>query len=122
MDRLKWRAEKEKREKAALDRHARLHELFVNDRLAFERERKRTIDEFLDSIEDDKMRDKLQASQHSWDKKMRHAGSEHNRFVLAQTFFWSHFYETWNPAIQQLNLVLNGNRRGSQIRVDENPA
>jgi len=108
MENLNWEEKREKREKDALDRHAWLHKLFVEDRLAFERERKRIIDEFLNSVEDEERRNKLRDLQNSWDTKMRHAGSAHNRFVLAQTFFWEHFYEVWNPAIQEANLRLKG--------------
>ncbi|MFZ7111224.1 MAG: DUF3135 domain-containing protein [Desulfatiglandales bacterium] len=98
--------EQDRRREAALQRHAQLHRLFVEDRLAFERERKKTIDEFLNSIEDPGKRDRLKALQESWDNRLRHAGSSHNRFVLAKAFFWSHFRETWQPAIQQFNTIL----------------
>ena len=108
MESLKWQKEKEKREKASLEKHARLSKLFKKDRLAFERERKEMIDGFVNSVEDGEQRSRLRAFQDSWDKKMRGAGSNHNRFVLAQTFFWGHFHEVWNPAIQEYNFVLNG--------------
>ncbi len=108
MDRLKWEEERQKREKESLERHVRLSKLFKEDRFAFERERKRMIQEVIDSSEDEEQRNRLLALQESWDKKMRGAGSRHNRFVPAQTFFWDHFFETWTPAIQQFNLHLNG--------------
>jgi len=108
MERLKWQGEKEKRERASLERHARLSKLFKKDRLAFEREKKGMIDELINSVKDGEQRSRLQAFQNSWDKKMRGAGSSHNRFVLAQTFFWEHFHEVWNPAIQKYNVMLNG--------------
>ncbi len=113
MEKLNWEKDRQKREKKALERHARLHKLFLENRFAFERERKRIIDDFLDSIEDEERINKLRAIQKSWDNKMRHAGSAHNRLVLAQTIFWSHFYDKWCPAIQQVNHILNGNRTGS---------
>jgi len=34
---------------------------------------------------------------------MKHAGSAHNRFVLAQTLFWDNFHKNWQPGIQQIN-------------------
>ncbi|MCD6265581.1 MAG: DUF3135 domain-containing protein [Deltaproteobacteria bacterium] len=105
--RLKWEEEKEKREKKALENHARLSKLFKEDRFAFERERKRMIDEIINSVEDEEQKNRLRAFQESWDKKMRGAGSRHNRFVLAQTLFWEHFHETWQPAIQKFNYLLN---------------
>jgi hypothetical protein len=107
MENFKWQKEKEKREKASLERHARLSELFKKDRLAFERERKEMIDELIHSVKDEGQRSRLRALQDSWEKKMRGAGSSHNRFILAKTFFWEHFYEVWNPAIQKYNLTLN---------------
>ena len=108
MESLKWQEEKGKREKTSLEKHAKLSTLFKNDRLAFEQERKAMIDGLINSVEDGDQRKGLQAFQDSWDKKMRGAGSSHNRFVLAQTFFWEHFHEVWNPAIQKYNFILNG--------------
>ena len=109
MEKFKRQEMKEKRKEDSLQRHAGLHKLFVEDRLAFERERKRMIDEFMDNIEDDERRKRMRELQDSWDHKMRHAGSEHNRFVLAQTLFWDHFFNNWQPAMQQLNVILNKN-------------
>jgi hypothetical protein len=97
--------EKEKRKEKALENHARLHKLFVEDRLSFERERKRTLDEFINRVEDDAEREKLRSFQDSWDRKMRNAGSKHNRFVLAQTFFWEHFNEVFLPAMQKFSAI-----------------
>jgi len=117
MKRLNLDAEKEEWKKEAIERHARLHRLFVEDRMAFERERKRLIDDFINNVEDKGKRERLRALQKSWDIKMKHAGSEHNRFVLAQTIFWDHFYEKWYPAIQQFNLVLNS-KLGKMDRIE----
>jgi hypothetical protein len=108
MERLKWREEKAKREKEALERHAWLSRLFRKDRLAFERERKRMIDEIIGSVKDEGQVNRLRALQERWDKRMKSAGSNHNRFVLAQSFFWDHFHEVWHPAILKYNLLLNG--------------
>ena len=107
MDRLKWRQERAEREKEALERHARLSRLFRKDRLAFERERKRMIEEVIGSVEDEEQADRLRAFQESWDKRMKGAGSNHNRFVLAQSFFWEHFHEVWHPTIIKYNSILN---------------
>ncbi|MEW6667520.1 MAG: DUF3135 domain-containing protein [Thermodesulfobacteriota bacterium] len=98
----KWNslAEKQKREAAALKEHERLHRLFREDRLSFERERKRAIDSLINSVKDEAQRRSLREFQESWDRKMRGAGSKHNRFVLAQTFFWEHFNEVFLPAMR----------------------
>lgn len=109
MERINQQEERERGREAALERHARLHKLFVEDRLGFERERKRMLDEFFNGIDDPDKRDRMIALQRSWDNKMRNAGSAHNRFVLARTFFWSHFHETWQPAIREFSAMLNGN-------------
>ncbi|MBN2125418.1 MAG: DUF3135 domain-containing protein [Deltaproteobacteria bacterium] len=95
------------REKAALERHDRLHRLFVEDRLSFERERKRAIRELIESAEDEELRARLWEVQQSWDNRMRHAGSRTNRFILAQTFFWEHFHEVWHPAMKHFSALLN---------------
>lgn len=109
MQKLKWIEEKDKREKEALERHARLSKLFKEDRFAFERKRKKMIEEIIGSVEDEGQRNRLRAFQEHWDKKMKSSGSKHNRFVLAQSFFWEHFHETWHPAILKFNALLNGN-------------
>jgi len=107
MEKLSWEIEKEKIKKEALEKHARLSKLFKEDRFAFERERKRMIDNVINSAEDEDLRQALKALQADWDRKMRGAGSRHNRFVLAQTFFWDHFHEKWYPAVQKFNALLN---------------
>jgi hypothetical protein len=99
--------EKEKRKEKALENHARLHKLFVEDRFSFERERKRTIDDFIDSVEDKDQRENLRLLQGKWDRIMRNAGSRHNRLILAQTLFWEHFNEVFLPNIQNLSNVLS---------------
>ena len=83
-----WEEGKEEREKQALDFHERLSRLFKDDRLAFERERRRLIKEAINQGRSAEEKQKLQALQDSIDKKMRSAGSEHNRFVLMQKLFW----------------------------------
>ena len=114
MERFKWEEEKEKREKESLENHARLHKLFNEDRLSFEHERKRMINEVINSTKDEAQRERLRASQEAWDSKMRNAGSAHNRFVLAQLLFWKHIEEVWNPTMQQFNCILN-NTSGQKV-------
>lgn len=104
--------EKEKRKKEALEKHARLSRLFKEDRFAFEWERKRMIDDIISRANNEKLRERLRALQESWDRKMRGAGSGHNRFILAQTLFWEYFHEIWQPTIQKFNAILNGRSDG----------
>ncbi len=91
---------------AALEEHARLHRLFKEDRLSFERERKRMIDEVINSAPDEEQRNRLRSLQESWDRKMRSAGSQHNRFVIAQHLFWKHVNEVWHPSLQEYSRIL----------------
>ena len=106
MKRSKWEDERKERKKKALLEHERLYRLFTEDRLSFERERKKMIDDVINSAEFEEQRNRLRAIQESWDKKMRGAGSRHNRFVLAQAIFWKHFYEVWLPTIKKFDSFL----------------
>jgi len=106
MENICRKTEKQKREKEALECHDQLHRLFTEDRLSFEKERKRMIDEFFKNIKDKKIKKKLWELQIKWDKNMKNADSEHNRFVLAKKMFWDHFHENWNPAINEFDSLL----------------
>ena len=110
MEKPNRQEEEEARKKKAMDEHKRLHKLFVEDRLCFEREKRRMINEVINRAGNEEERQKLRALQDSWDRRMRGAGSAHNRLVLAQTFFWEHFHEKWQPTIQRLNITLNGSK------------
>jgi len=100
--------EKEQRKHQALEEHARLHRLYRENRFAFERERKRMIHDLIGRVEDAEQKKRLWEFQATWEKRMRGAGSDHNRLVLAQCFFWEHVHEKWLPAIQGLDRLLNG--------------
>lgn len=103
-----WAEEKEKRRTQSLEKHARLSALFREDRFAFERERKKMIEEAIQLAEDKEIQKSLRSIQASWERRMKGAGSDHNRLVLSKCFFWEHFHEVWQPNIQQLNRLLNG--------------
>ena len=66
------------------------------------------IDAVINSARSEEEKEKLRTLQSKWDKRMKGAGSLENRFVLAQTFFWEHFQEKFNPTLQNLNTALNG--------------
>ena len=106
MYRFRGEEDKEQRRVEYLKRHELLARLFVEDRLAFERERKRLLDEFFDSVENEAVRGRLCALQTSFEEKMKHAGSAHNRFVLTQTLLWDHILKTWQPTIEKMNALL----------------
>ena len=103
---MEWELDREKRRQEALERHQRLSRLFREDRLSFERERKRMVDEIIESAEDEGLKARLISIQEDWNRRMRGAGSRHNRLVLAKTFFWTHFNEVWHPVIEQVNRAL----------------
>lgn len=102
------RVKGEEREKQALEEHERLHTLFEENRFAFELERKRMIEGVINSVKDEESRKNLWALQAEWDKRMKGAGSAHNRFVLAQTFFWEHIHEKWLPALKEFESINPG--------------
>lgn len=85
--------------------HERLSELFREDRLSFERERKRLINKTINKSRSSK---RLRNLQKHWDSVLRHAGSEHNRFVLIQMLFWNQVQEIWYPALYDYEEVLRG--------------
>lgn len=109
---LNWEKEKDQVKKRAMEEHSRLSKLFKEDRLSFERERKKMIDEVIHSAKDEEQRERLRCLQKSWDNKMRKAGSRHNRFVIAQHLFWKHFDEIWNPSIQEYSRFLKEKTKG----------
>lgn len=101
--------ERQKREEAALERHSRLARLFKEDRFSFEKERRRLIDEIIESAGDEDQKARLRKIQEDWNRRMKGAGSQHNRLVLAKSFFWEHFHEVWQPVIREAHRALSGN-------------
>lgn len=106
MDKFNWEEEREREEGKAITQHERLHKLFVENRFAFELEKKKLINEIIEGAGDEAQKQKLRAIQESWDRKMKKAGSEYNRFVLAQHFFWEHVNNIWNPFLQECSREL----------------
>lgn len=111
MEKLCEEERHENTRKEALEEHARLHKLFKEDRFAFERERKRMVEEVINGAKDTKQRKKLKALQESWDRKMKNAGSAHNRFVLAQHLFVEHVNKVWNPTMEECCRYLKSDLR-----------
>ena len=103
--------DKETDKKEALKRHARLRDLYAKDRVAFERERKKAINELLDSVQDAELKSKMKALQESWDSMMNKAGSGENRLIVAQTLFSKYCYEVWSPLMQKFNPALNSEKQ-----------
>ena len=110
MDKMNWAESKEQRENEAVEEHECLHKLFKENRFAFELERKRAIEKIINSARTEQEKEKLRALQAGWDNRLKNAGTKDNRFIMAQTMFWDHFNNVWTPAIQELNVVLNGSK------------
>lgn len=89
--------EKKEREEKAIAEHERLSRLFRENRFAFERERRQRIEEAINSAKDESRRARLRELQDAWDRRLRKAGSNHNRFVLAQTFFGNIYSRFGSP-------------------------
>ncbi len=112
-----WQQEKEHRRQKALERHWELHRLYKENRFLFERKCRKMIEDFINSVEDPEIREKLWDLQKAWDKRMQKAGSNHNRFVLAQSFFWDHFYEKWLPTLKGASESLSKNALQATVRL-----
>jgi len=90
--------DKQKVREQAIEQHERLSKLFKTNPEAFEKERKRLIEETILSAPPEQQL-KLRLLQARWDRYMRKAGSQENRLAIAKSLFWEHFYETWYPAV-----------------------
>ncbi len=82
-----------------LKEHDRLARLFVEDRLSFERERKRRIERAINRSQTPGGKTSLRELQQNWDHILKHAGSPHNRFLLIQMLFWNQVRGVWGPAL-----------------------
>ena len=87
------------RQRQHRNKHARLAELFITDRFAFELERKRLIEENLKSLSCPRQRARAEELQKKLDCILQGAGSEHNRFVMMQMLFWDHVHNVLIPAL-----------------------
>ena len=115
MENFDWEEEQKSNEKKAIAEHERLHRLFKENRFAFEIERKKMLNEIIESAGSEAQKERLRVMQESWDNTMKKAGSKHNRLVLAQHLFWEHVNNIWNPSIQEFSRELKSfitNKRG----------
>jgi len=104
--------DKSDREKKWLAEHDRLSRLFSEDRFAFERERKWLIDKTINRCRSRTSRHRLRELQRNWDTILKHAGSEHNRYVLIQMLFWNQVRDVWTPALNTYEKRLRRNFLG----------
>jgi len=100
-------SDQSERKKKWLAEHERLSKLFIEDRLSFERERKRRIDKTINRSRSATGQLRLRELQRNWDNILRHAGSEHNRFVLIQMLFWNQVRDVWTPALKRYERKLS---------------
>jgi hypothetical protein len=101
METFNWEEERKRSNKKAIEQHERLHRLFNENRFAFEMERKKMLNEIIESAPTEAQKEKLRTIQESWDNKMKKAGSKYNRLALAQLLFWDHVENIWEPFIQK---------------------
>lgn len=95
------KSDKQKREEQALATHKRLSQLFVNDRMAFERERREIIRNFIEQHEPQRQKD-LKELQDKVDHVLHGAKSPHNRLVLMKMLFWDQIHNKFLPALNNV--------------------
>jgi len=101
-----------------LDEHDRLANLFVTDRFAFELERKRILNETIDSYySSEKFKEKLRVQQKELDRILKGMGSSENRFAMAQALLWHHMVNRWQPQIENDIRELVGGDSSSRPRL-----
>lgn len=86
-------------EEKAIEEHERLYELFKSNRFAFEQEKRRLVNQVIDSAGSEAEKEKLRAIHDAWDNRMKRAGSKENRLTLAKHMFFDHVENIFNPAI-----------------------
>jgi hypothetical protein len=111
MEEFNWDEEHKKIEENALIEHERLNRLFTDNRFAFELEKRRLINQIINSARSESEKEKLRAIQDAWDNRMKMAGSKQNRLALARHLFFDHVENIWNPTINECSREL-----GSLIR------
>lgn len=111
-----WETERERIRKEAIENHEMLHKMYEDDRLSFERKRKEMIEEVINSAKTEEQKNHLREMQRSWDEKMKKAGSNQNRLVLAQYLLSKHVNEVWKPSMEKFNQILKNILQENQLR------
>jgi hypothetical protein len=111
MEEFNWDEEQKKIEADALIEHERLNRLFKENRFEFELEKRRLINQIIESARSESEKEKLRVIQNEWDNRMKKAGSKQNRLTLARHLFFDHVENIWNPTINEFSRDL-----GSLIR------
>ena len=108
---------RQKREQEALAEHARLSKLFKEDPAAFEIERRRLIVGAIAQCMDSKRKKRLEKSQKEFDRIMRGAGSDVNRFNMAQAPFWHKVINEFLPMLQTFQNITPQNKQNKKSQV-----
>ena len=109
---------KEEKRQEYLQEHERLARLFVTDRLAFERERRRLIEQTIeDSCRSAPIQERMRGLQKNLDRILKSAGSNENRLALIQAFFWDHIVNKWQPTLHiYLEALHSCNKKMKRIK------
>ncbi len=98
---------REKSQQQDMDEIEKLATLFREDRLGFERERRRLIRETIEGYEDRRLREALEKQQRHLDRVLRKSGSSQNRLSLIQALFWDQVVNRFIPALQGTSSRIN---------------
>ncbi|MEH0020683.1 MAG: DUF3135 domain-containing protein [Desulfobacter sp.] len=88
-------------EEEALAEHARLSKLFKENRFMFELERKKAIENTINSTGHEALKKELEKLQREWDSILRSSGSPQNRLVMIQMLLWDFVHNRWLPALRK---------------------
>ena len=81
--------------------HEKMSRLFRENRFLFELERKTALEKIINSADTRERKKRLTDLQEKWDTTVRHAGSGHNRMVLAEMMLWDFVRDVWRPTLER---------------------
>ncbi len=96
---------RQKREQEALVEHERMSKLFQESPAAFEMERRRQIVETIAKCNNLSIKNRLKESQKEFDRIMNGAGSDVNRFNMAEALLWHAVTNKFKPALQMFTQI-----------------
>ncbi|HFC76991.1 MAG TPA: DUF3135 domain-containing protein [Candidatus Moranbacteria bacterium] len=92
-------AQKRRREEA-LEKHRYMAKLFREDRLAFERERKRLIREVINNAQSQELKEELTELQAVIDKRMKGAKNKYNRLIIIRMMLMDQVNQKFLPLLR----------------------
>ncbi len=93
---------KRQREERALAEHEYMSKLFKENRFTFEQRRKRLIDECINNVDDERLKEKLKQTQDKINHVMNRAKTPHNRLLLMKMLFLDQVYNEFLPALHMI--------------------